>query len=242
MGFIEDIRNYAVEVYNKYGVLPSLTISQAILESGYGKSGLARNANNVFGIKGIGPAGGYEVPTEEYKNGKYETILGEFRAYNNWSESFNDYGELLATAPRYKDVVNAKDWKSGVSAMAGSGYATDPNYGAKLADIITSNELYKIDAEVTKNPSLMGSNWGINDYKTPSGSSGTTRSWGDETDADGKDGFFNLGADGWLETAGEWFKSVSFLLIGLLFLGLGIWLFFGAGGSVINIVKEGLTE
>ncbi|QIC05531.1 glucosaminidase domain-containing protein [Brevibacillus sp. 7WMA2] len=54
------------------GIPASLTIAQGILESGWGASELTVNANNWFGIKGVGPAGSYERDSseEEHENNK----------------------------------------------------------------------------------------------------------------------------------------------------------------------------
>ena len=49
--FIGEIESSAIENYKKYKILPSITIAQAILESGWGESDLSKKFNNLFGIK-----------------------------------------------------------------------------------------------------------------------------------------------------------------------------------------------
>ena len=71
--FIMKIKDYAIDNYKKHKILPSLTISQAILESGFGESTLSKKANNLFGIKAYSDWNGdvYSINTREYINGSY---------------------------------------------------------------------------------------------------------------------------------------------------------------------------
>ena len=65
-----------------YGVPASITIAQAILESGWGKSELARSANNYFGIK-VPSSGAYvEFETAEYVHEKKVMVRGYFASYD----------------------------------------------------------------------------------------------------------------------------------------------------------------
>lgn len=205
--FIDSISAKAKELYYKYGILPSVSISQAVLESGGGSSGLTRRANNLFGIKGTGTAGSIEMVTTEYINGKPEKVIANFRAYNNYAESLEDYGELIGTAKRYEGVRNAKDYKSALVALNSSGYATDPMYSAKLSEIILNNELYKLDAEVTGQ-----------EVKNPGSTTNPVIDFGG-TKKEGE----NMGV---LDTIGEWLKTAGFLFVGLVLLALGVWFLF----------------
>lgn len=234
MGFFDQLKSKAIDIYNQYGILPSVTLAQASLESGQGQSGLTKSANNLFGMKGTGTAGSVEMRTKEQdKNGKEYDTLAEFRAYNSWDESLDDYGKLMGTSSYYKGVRSAKDWKSAVSELDASPYATDINYGSKVADIIVSNELYKIDEEVTGKPQ----------DKTPfitkvtDATSSAVQSVGD-----GMSGFFDLTPEGWLGNAGEWFKSSGFILVGIVVLALGLIVLFGIGGGAVNITKEVISN
>lgn len=65
--FIARLAPVAVQDMRKYGVPASLTLAQAILESNWGTSGLTQKANNLFGIKGTGPAGSVTMQTTEYQ-------------------------------------------------------------------------------------------------------------------------------------------------------------------------------
>lgn len=147
--FIEKIRPVAQEGYIKYGILPSLTLAQAALESGWGKKQVG---NNIFGIKKgsswTGPT--KSLLTHEYVNGRKIRIYDEFRAYPSIEDSVRDYHKLLARAKRYERVRRAKDYKEACIEIQRSGYATDPNYGKKLRQIIEFNKLYQYD-KITKN-------------------------------------------------------------------------------------------
>ena len=147
--FIKKIATYAVEDYAKTGVPASLTIAQAALESAWGTSGLTRKANNLFGIKGAGPAGSITMPTKEYVNKAWITVPAPFRAYHNWGESIADHSALMLKGVSwnrglYLKVLH-KDGKTAAHEVAKAGYATDPNYASKLISIMDMYNLYQYD-------------------------------------------------------------------------------------------------
>ena len=91
--FIERVGALAAADMKKSGVLASLTIAQAILESGWGKSGLTVKANALFGIKAGKSWKGkvYSAQTQEcYDGATFTTITALFRAYDSWAESVAD--------------------------------------------------------------------------------------------------------------------------------------------------------
>jgi hypothetical protein len=155
--FINQIYPLAIDNYKKYGVLPSLTISQAALESGWGESGLTKKSNNLFGIKGVGTIGSVELPTQEYENGKYVNTLSFFRSYNSWEESITDYGKLLSGS-RYKNVIAAPNYKAAALAVKDAGYATSPTYSNSIISLIEENQLYKYDEAAKTNFSMVATN------------------------------------------------------------------------------------
>lgn len=146
--FINKIKDGAIEGYKKYKILPSLTIAQAILETGWGRSSIG---NNLFGIKATSNWKGKVqiVRTHEYINGKKVYVDAIFRDYDTIYDSLEDRFKLLSTQ-RYLKVVQAKDYKEGAKALYESGYATDPQYPNKLIQIIEQNKLHEFDREVTK--------------------------------------------------------------------------------------------
>ncbi|UNK17635.1 glycoside hydrolase family 73 protein [Paenibacillus sp. N3/727] len=149
--FIAKLAPIAVEDMRRYGVPASLTIAQAILESNWGKSGLTQKANNLFGIKGTGPAGSVTMPTVEYKGQTRYTTNAQFRKYNSWSESVEDHTRLILNGTRdkpkrYHGVLWA-EYKTAATAIWKGGYATDPSYPQKLISIIEKYDLNQYDLQ-----------------------------------------------------------------------------------------------
>lgn len=123
----------------KNGVLASLTIAQAILESGWGTSELAQNANALFGIKADSRWGGraYSKDTKECYDGvNYTAVTALFRAYDSWEESVSDHSAFLLAGSRYAAVIGEKDYKTACKAIKAAGYATAPDYAEKLISLI----------------------------------------------------------------------------------------------------------
>ena len=125
---------YAQGVSQRTGLDPRLVLAQAALETGYGKS--APNSN-FFGIKSHGRPGGQTLQTSEFEGGRMVGQPASFRGYESPAQSFQDYGEFIMSNPRYEGVRSADGLGEQIVAMANSGYATDPQYGAKLASIAT---------------------------------------------------------------------------------------------------------
>lgn len=129
-------------------ILPSLTIAQAILESGWGNSGLTIKGNALFGIKaGITWRGKrYSSKTQEcYDKINFTTITATFRGYNSWAESIQDHTAFIVSNKRYAKVLTANDYKSACYAIAQAGYATAPTYAQSLINIIEGYKLYEYD-------------------------------------------------------------------------------------------------
>jgi len=138
--FIDSIKDGAIESYKKYHVLPSLTIAQAILESGWGKSAIG---NNLFGIKaGSNWTGKTKtVRTSEYGSGGYYHINDTFRDYDSIDDSIEDHAKLL-TNSRYDSVRAATNYKTACQEVQKDGYATSPTYANSLIKLI---EQYNLD-------------------------------------------------------------------------------------------------
>lgn len=117
-------------------VLADLAVAQAILESNlYGKpSSLARQYNNLFGIKGEGTNGSADCGTKEHVNGKVVKTSAKFAVNRTLGDSFVQYKKVL-DLPRYKAVREAKTFEEAAIAVKRAGYATDVNYTKKLIDI-----------------------------------------------------------------------------------------------------------
>ena len=137
----------------KEGVLPSITAAQAILESGWGSSELAKAPNNnLFGIKDSEDWNGeiVTVPTQEYVNGDYIKINAAFRKYTSWNDSVVDHAKFFTSTEwrknNYRKVVNETDYRIAAQELKNAGYATDPSYAGKLISLIEAYKLYEWDA------------------------------------------------------------------------------------------------
>lgn len=114
---------------------PRLVLAQSILETGDGR---AAPGNNYFGIKSHGRPGGQMLATTEVGSGGPYSTRDSFRRYSNPGESARDYVDFLRSNGRYASVLGAKTLAEQIEAMGRSGYATDPNYAAKLRSIAGS--------------------------------------------------------------------------------------------------------
>lgn len=143
--FIGDIAPAAVEDMLQTGVLASITISQACLESAWGQSAPGKN---LFGIKGSGQ----QQVTEEFIDGKWLQIVDGFRVYESWGDSIRDHSQFLLENGRYRkagffDRCAVRDFHGAARALQTAGYATDPEYAIKLSTIIEVYGLLKFDQE-----------------------------------------------------------------------------------------------
>ncbi len=146
----------------KTGILASASMAQFILESGYGKSELAQNANNVFGIKCSlsgntwsgstwdGKSKYTKQTTEQHTDGSYETITADFRKYPCVEDSIADHSAYLLDAKngsklRYEGLKGCTDYKKAVQIVKDGGYATSLTYVEKLCSIIEKWKLTDYD-------------------------------------------------------------------------------------------------
>jgi flagellar rod assembly protein/muramidase FlgJ len=125
------------------GIPAQFMLAQAALETGWGrreiKAADGRNSFNLFGIRAganwRGPS--VEVMTTEYVKGVPERMVGRFRAYSSYEESFADYARLISQSPRYAQVMqNTGDPVAFASSLQRAGYATGPRYASALASVI----------------------------------------------------------------------------------------------------------
>ncbi len=148
-GFIGRCVEPARETQRMYGVPASVTIAQAILESGWGGSELATRANNYFGIKCAAVASPHQIgcidkATWEHLNGNDVTMTASFRRYASMRDSFLDHG-LFLTKPRYAAAFKAATPDEFARRIWQAGYATDPQYPAKLVRLMDQYELRQYD-------------------------------------------------------------------------------------------------
>lgn len=133
------------------GMSAALQVAQAILETGWGQSSPAdkytgKPSNNLFGIKGRGPAGSVTSNTWEEYDGVIYRIDDQFRAYHRLDESWDDHKSLLLRAERYAPFRRVMhNGTMGAWALRRAGYATDSQYPVKLIQIMTRQGLYELD-------------------------------------------------------------------------------------------------
>ena len=147
--FIMKVRQGAMEGQKEFGVFASVTIAQAILESGWGESQLSVKANNLFGVKAdsswTGPT--IDMLTQEEVNGGKVTVTAKWRVYDSWGDSIYDHGKFLKENSRYTEagVFNATNCYDQIRAIHRAGYATDSSYTDLVTGIIDSYKLYLYD-------------------------------------------------------------------------------------------------
>lgn len=143
--FIESVAQGAINGWTKYGVLPSVTVAQAILESGWGQSGLSTSAHNLFGIKGSYNGQYVTMQTREVYNGQSYYIYDNFRKYANNSESVEDHGNFLYSNSRYANLLGDQSYTSVARKLQADGYATDPSYASSLIKLVEMYNLTQLD-------------------------------------------------------------------------------------------------
>ncbi len=158
--YIDQFKEIAIEEMHRTGIPASIKMAQAILESNAGRSHLARQGNNHFGIKCGGDWSGGTVmrKDDDYKNGRL--IHSCFRAYENAEESFMAHSEFLRNPKknhRYGFLFRlpAGDYKGWAHGLKKAGYATNPKYPQLLIQLIERYQLHQFDEMEEVDPALM---------------------------------------------------------------------------------------
>ncbi|WP_264522345.1 glucosaminidase domain-containing protein [Flavobacterium sp. N1994] len=144
LDYIEKYKEVAKDNMLKTGIPSSITLGQAILESGAGTGPLSVQANNHFGIKCHKEWTG---PSIKYTDDEENEC---FRKYDDPSQSFKDHSYFLTSRPRYAELFEFQkdDYRSWAYGLKAAGYATDRQYPDKLIALIEKYQLNKFDAEV----------------------------------------------------------------------------------------------
>lgn len=142
-GFLQTMRPHAEAAARTTGLPADFILAHAALESGWGMREIraqdGRPSHNLFGIKAgsswTGPS--VETQTTEYRHGLPVKLKERFRAYDDYTQAFGDYANLLMS--RYGNAIRAgADADTFARALAAGGYATDPSYAGKLKGVIAS--------------------------------------------------------------------------------------------------------
>ncbi len=144
-GFVQRHNDAAERVEQATGIPAEFMIGQAGHETGWGRSEI-RNADgsnsfNLFGIKATGGWKGKvaEITTTEYVDGEPRKMTQKFRAYDSYEESFRDYARMITESPRYAQAkAQTGSAYAYASELQRAGYATDPQYAAKLSRAINA--------------------------------------------------------------------------------------------------------
>lgn len=134
-----------------YRVPTSVTMAQAILESGWGRRGLTRNDHNYFGMKCSGGPGAVALGCRDYATSDCSATRcwsghGRFRAYRNLTDSYVDHGRQLSKLPRYANAMkHAADPDRFAREIHKAGYPTRAGYSDRLIKLMKQYDLYQYD-------------------------------------------------------------------------------------------------
>jgi LysM repeat protein len=144
--YIQKYSSIAQKQMREYGIPASITLAQGILESGSGKSKLASEGNNHFGIKCHDTWNGATMHLDDDAPNEC------FRKYKSVDQSFEDHS-LFLKKPRYQELfaLEITDYKGWAQGLKKCGYATSPTYGKSLVDLIEKYELNQFDTEQKPN-------------------------------------------------------------------------------------------
>jgi LysM repeat protein len=131
----------AVDNMEVYGIPASITMAQALLESGAGNSQLSKASNNHFGIKCKSTWEGAKVYHDDDEKGEC------FRAYPTVADSYHDHAEFLNNGKRYEFLFayDISDYTSWAKGLKSAGYATAKDYAERLISLIEDEHLYLLD-------------------------------------------------------------------------------------------------
>ena len=143
--YINQYKSLAIDQMKKYRIPASITLAQALLESGAGQSDLARNSNNHFGIKCHDWAGRKVYHDDDQREDC-------FRVYKSVRDSYEDHSIFLTSHQRYAGLfrLNPTDYVAWARGLKMAGYATSSTYADKLINIIESYNLDRLDSDSWK--------------------------------------------------------------------------------------------
>ena len=139
--YIEKYKDIAIEQMQKWKIPASVTLAQGLLESAAGRSRLATEGNNHFGIKCHSSWKGGRIYADDEKSDEC------FRRYRSARESYEDHSVFLANGQRYRSLFNLKmtDYKGWAKGLKAAGYASNPVYAQSLISLIERYQLYRYD-------------------------------------------------------------------------------------------------
>lgn len=146
--YIDNYKDLAIIEMYRTGVPASITLAQAIHESGSGTSSLASNSNNHFGIKckSYWKGQSYYHKDDDHDN-RGKLINSCFRAYEAVADSYIDHSNFLKYSNNYQSLflLSRSDYVGWSYGLKESGYATDKHYAQKLIKIVKKYNLSTYD-------------------------------------------------------------------------------------------------
>jgi LysM repeat protein len=141
--YINDFKDLAISEMKRTGIPASITLAQGMIESDFGHSRLAREANNHFGIKCHDDWSG---PTIRHNDDRRNEC---FRKYSKPEDSYYDHSDFLRSVSRYSFLfeIEPTDYKAWARGLKKAGYATDPQYANMLIRKIEELNLYNFDRD-----------------------------------------------------------------------------------------------
>ena len=151
VAYINQYKDIAIAQMRKYHIPASITLAQGLLESGAGKSQLALEANNHFGIK----CHSWDGKRTYHDDDEADEC---FRVYQSVSDSYEDHSMFLATSSRYAFLFKfaETDYVNWARGLKRAGYATSPTYADKLIEIIERYDLDRFDREQSGSSRYLG--------------------------------------------------------------------------------------
>lgn len=139
--YIEKFKGIAISEMKRTGVPASITLAQGIIESDYGRSRLAREANNHFGVKCHNDWKGQTIRHNDDRKNEC------FRKYARPEDSYYDHSQFLRSGSRYNFLfdIPSTDYKAWARGLKKAGYATNPDYANMLIRKIEQNNLHYFD-------------------------------------------------------------------------------------------------
>jgi flagellar protein FlgJ len=161
--YVERHRAAAQAVAAQSGIPAEFMLAQSAHETGWGRREIraadGTNSHNLFGIKAGGNWNGPVVvtTTTEVINGQARKVQAAFRAYGSYEESFRDYARLISGSPRYAGVMQrTDDAQAFAQGLQRAGYATDPDYAAKLGRVIQTTRRLVDQADASSASARLG--------------------------------------------------------------------------------------
>lgn len=152
--FFNQLVPAAQRLQRQYGVLASVSLGQAALESDFGRSDLSTDYNNLYGVKtDSDDPEGVDLPTLEFYDGDYHEEIERFKVYPSWEASMEEHAQLIYYGTSwdpdyYQQVLEGDTYREQAMGLQESGYATDPYYADKVISMIENWQLNQYDQPV----------------------------------------------------------------------------------------------